>query len=273
MKSKSASAEERAYNAAQLTLEGRALSQKHKGLNALVAATNDIMADEPVFMSTSVFFVAIALDISVSYEMYRQVATANAARWESVLTPCMAAIVVLWAALSAFYMGKKLKTPLRELEQMRLETTGLCAELAIENTQKRTENQFNIGLLSTTVLFATVVWMSYYRTQLLGDADQGEYSWFDTFMPVLFINLEIYCGFYVGYAWVRIVRYVKIEMYASAFQKCASNCVQETKMAVIFHEEALKEKEVFTPSKHLQDAIFRWKNLSTEDDTYFDSIP
>ncbi len=274
MKSSNANAaEERAYNAAQYIIKARVLLEKRKSINALISAIEGTMKDEPVFASIIGFFIACLLEVVITWEMYRQIAAGNAPRFEYILTPCMAFIMVLWAALTAFYLGKKLRKPLFNLAQQRLEYTGVCTAIAIENTQIKMEKDFTIGWISAVLLFLTVVSVSFYRIGLLGRSNiEVNYDWFDLSIPMLFIGLEIFCGFYTGYAWFKITNYCKSKYWDWAFPKLAKLSFYETKMAVILYDEAMKEKEIFTPSKHLQDALYRWKHLSIENENYFDPI-
>lgn len=265
-------AEERALNAAQLTVKGKELLRKAKQTNALVAATEHIMKDEPTAMSTYIFVLAITLEVTVSWEIYRQIASANAARWSWLLTPCMGLIIIGWAALTAYYLGKKFKKSLFELEQARLEKAGLSSEEAKEKTSQRTEKQFNIGLLSGVTLLATVIFISFYRIHLLEIAEKGDYNLGDLLFPVLFVVLEIWAGFYIGYVWFIFMSHIKSHSYERALKHCKNQIIQETKMAVIHYEEALEAKEKFTASKHLNDAIYRWHSLSIENENYFEPI-
>ncbi len=266
-------AEERALNAAQLIEQGKELLQKHTHTHALVSTTEDIMKDEPIFMSTCVFILSVILEIAVSWEMYRQIASSNAPRLETILTYSMGLIIVGWAAITAYYLSKKCKKSLFDLERKRLEKSGLGAEEAFEMTTQKSEKQFNIGLLLATLLLATVVLISNGRILFLKEiSDQATFSWFDTLLPVLFVGLEIYFGFYVGYVWFILTSYAKYRSYEKALKRCKHQISQETKMAVIHYDEAIANKEKFTPSKHLQDAIFRWNNLSIEHENYFEPI-
>lgn len=264
--------EKRAENAARLAKQGRDLRQKWHLKETSVSATEDIMKGEPIAVFTGIFCLSILIEIFVSWEGYRDISSANAPRWAALLTPSMALIIILWAALTSFFLSKRLKTSLFELEKGRLEGTGLGSEEAYELTFLKTQKHFKIGLITGIVLLVGVIFLSYYRIHLLEQLGKAHYSIADLLLPVLFVVLEILSGFYFGYFWFRNITLLQCKQYEKAFQNCKNQCNNEVKMAVSFYKEAKNKGEDFTPSKHLKDAIYRWNNLSIEDDDYFDPI-
>ncbi|MBL7815686.1 MAG: hypothetical protein JNL70_11775 [Saprospiraceae bacterium] len=268
----STKANQRAENTARLIEKGKALLQKRNQTRALVSATENIMKGEPVSLYCGMFILSILIELGVSWSIYREISSHNAPKWEGILTPALALFIVLWAALNAHLLSKKMKKSLFQLELARLQKSGIGYDEAFEMISEKAERDYYIGIFSSAVLLSLVVFMSHYRIQLLEDIGKGSFNLGDLILPAFFVGLEILTGFFVGFFLFKTISNIKARKNDKALQKCKVQCSQEAKMTLYFYDETIEKGEKFTPSKNLEDVLFRWKNISIEREDYFEPI-
>jgi hypothetical protein len=217
------------------------------------------------------FFLVVFVEIVVSWEVYFDIMVANLPpAIAKYLTLAAALVIVLGTAVGSHYLAPAFSKQIREYQKIKFTRAGMITEEASEQVSIQTRKDFKTGLFWGVLMLATVSYFSFYRVESLSIINpELSYSFKDYFLAPFFVFLELICGIFLRFIFIKTE--LKFQLYRTKriFLKHQNEYLRLSENVIACLKKAKEENSDLKISKNMADILYRHENRAIGESNFF----
>ena len=261
----------KSQKASMIVKKAREKQEKIESVKVRLKEGNQLLDWTVINLFTISFLLVVFVEIVVSWEVYFDIMAANLPpSIAKYLTLAAALVIVFGTALGSHYLAPTFSKQVRDYQRMQFIKAGMIPEAASERVRIQARKNFGAGLFWGLVMLGAVAYFSFYRVESLSVIyPELEYGFKDYFLAPFFVFLELICGIFLRFIFVKVKLKYQLYRAKKAFNNYRDEYLRLSENAIAFMKKAVEENPEFKISKNLADILFRYENRSIGEPDFF----
>jgi hypothetical protein len=268
-----------ARNAAVEANHGLRAKEQYTYHESILRRWSELMINAPVAIHNVLFFIALVVDIVVSWKILECVVRENiASDYEKPAILIISLVLNLWAAITAHLIGKGWSKEIQDWERWNfffIKNQQNFRNQELDKTMLKERNRARwLAVFSGFVLLSVVGVMIYFRNVVVGgdgsDPASNVLQLVMTVLPLAIIFCEFVTGDYIWYSMRRFQRRLQRNKTRRAFLVHKQKCGELDQYVFSFISRKQIKSNAPEMTGDMEKSFFRAKFRSQDKDDYLD---